>query len=43
MLSPMTQAARIRAQMTSWLAGLALAMVMVQHSATRLDDEMEVS
>ena len=25
---------------TSWLAGMALAMVMIQHGATRVDDEL---
>jgi hypothetical protein len=25
--------------MTSWLASMALAMVMIQHSATRIDDD----
>lgn len=39
MFSPTTQVIRLRTQMTSWLAGMALAMVMIQHSATRADDE----
>ncbi len=39
MFSPITQVARMRAQMTSWLAGMALAMVLIQHGATRSDDE----
>jgi hypothetical protein len=40
MFSPITQVVRIRAQLTSWLAGMALAMVMIQHGATRMDDEL---
>jgi hypothetical protein len=35
-------AARIRTHMTSWLAGMAIAMVMVQHSATRIEDHPEM-
>jgi hypothetical protein len=41
MFSPITQVVRIRTQMASWLAGMALAMVMIQHSATRVDDELD--
>jgi hypothetical protein len=40
MFSPITQVVRVRAQMTSWLASMALAMVMIQHSATRIEDEL---
>lgn len=40
MFSPIMQMARIRTQMSSWLAGMALAMVLIQHSATRVDDEL---
>jgi hypothetical protein len=39
MFSPITHVARMRAQMTSWLAAMALGMVMIQHSATRIDED----